>query len=508
MIIILSCIYLLYRIAIYSYLKLAPLDLTHIEIYLYLATNLYRNQKRNSMNIYWFENAYLPTGWEAAVRVTVTESGLVSEVETDASSKGATAFSGLTMPGFPNIHSHAFQRAMTGLSEVITSPKDTFWTWRKVMYQYALAITPKDQEAIAGQLYMEMLKAGYTSVAEFHYLHNAQDGSYFDNPTTMSDAIINAAEHTGIGLTHLPVLYMSSNFGNIPLKQEQSRFANSIDSYQRLLTTLSERISKSDSARLGIALHSLRAVPPEAITDTLTFLDQIDNTAPIHIHIAEQLLEVEECLRWSGKRPVEWLLDNHDLSHRWCLIHATHLNEDELAGIAKSGAIAGICPTTEANLGDGFFPMIPFLEQGGKFAIGSDSNTSISPIEELRWLEYGQRLLHQRRNIVADTETPHTAQHLINQCLEGGASALGRKTGKISPGFYADFLVLDENTPNLYGKPKENRLDALVFSGNINLVRDVISSGKWVVKSYRHINENDITENYLSTIKRLQSKLA
>jgi formimidoylglutamate deiminase len=460
------------------------------------------------MKTYWFENAYLTTGWETAVKVGVTDTGLISTIETNASADGSTSFSGLAMPGFPNIHSHAFQRAMTGLSEVATSPKDTFWTWRKVMYEYAHAITPKDQQAIADQLYMEMLKAGYTSVAEFHYLHNQHDGQSFDNPAAMSDAIINAAEHTGIGLTHLPVLYMSSNFGNVPLKQQQSRFANSLDSFQRLLTHLSKRISQSDSARLGIAFHSLRAVPPGAMSETLTFLNQLDNTAPIHIHIAEQMLEVEESIRTLGKRPVEWLLENHNVDNRWCLVHATHLNDEEVAGIAQSGAVAGICPTTEANLGDGLFPMIPYLRHGGAFAIGSDSNTSVSPIEELRWLEYGQRLQHQRRNIIASEKTPHTAQHLVDQALTGGATALGRKTGKISAGYFADIIILDENAPNLFGKPIENRLDALIFSGNTNMVRDVLASGQWVVKNYRHIHETKISENYRSSIKRLQSTLS
>ena len=460
------------------------------------------------MKKYWFENAYLAAGWESAVKISVTNTGQISALETGASTEDATVFNGLAIPGIPNIHSHAFQRAMAGLSEVVTSPKDTFWTWRKVMYQFAHAITVEDQQAIASQLYMEMLKAGYTSVGEFHYLHNQQNGDHFDQPAALSEAIIDAAEHTGIGLTLLPVLYMSSNFGNTPLNPEQSRFANSIDSFQRLLSKLSERISPSTSARLGIALHSLRAVPPQAITETLSFIDQLDSTAPIHIHIAEQMREVEESIKWCGQRPVEWLLDNHDVNDRWCLIHATHLTDEEIKGIAQSGAVAGICPTTEANLGDGFFPMTAYLQQGGKFAIGSDSNSSISPIEELRWLEYGQRLQHQQRNVISSNQTPHTGQHLIDQSLSGGATALGRNTGKIAVGYDADILVLDDNNPTLYGKPKEHRLDALIFSGNNNVVRDVLASGNWVVKNYRHIDEDNITENYRLSIKRLQSTLS
>ncbi len=465
------------------------------------------------MKSYWFASAYLPGGWEKAVKISVTETGYIDAIATGASPEGATAFSGFALPGFPNIHSHAFQRAMTGLSEVTTSPKDTFWTWRNVMYQYANAITPSDQTAIAAQLYMEMLKTGYTSVGEFHYLHHRPDGTSFDHPTEMSDAVITAAEQTGIGLTHLPVLYMSGDFGNAPLKPEQGRFFNNVEHFQRLLCGLSERLSTSASARLGIAFHSLRAVPPEAIAETLTLLNQLDDTAPIHIHVAEQTLEVEACIRWSGRRPVEWLLEHCDINNRWCLVHATHLNDGEIAGIATSGAVVGLCPTTEANLGDGLFPMPAYLRQGGKFAIGSDSNTSVSPIEELRWLEYGQRLAHRQRNVINNNlnnnvlnnnATPHTARCLVDHALADGAAALGRQTGALAAGHLADVIVLEETAPCLYAKPHQYLLDALVFSGNVNCVRDVLAAGKWVVKNYRHICEDKITGDYFASIKRLQ----
>jgi formimidoylglutamate deiminase len=268
---------------------------------------------------------------------------------------------------------------------------------------------------------------------------------------------------------------------------------------------LSIRLNTSKNIRLGIALHSLRAVPPEAITEALTFLHQMDSSAPVHIHIAEQMLEVEASIRSYGKRPVEWLLEQYDVDERWCLVHATHLSNEEITGIADSGATVCLCTTTEANLGDGLFPIVPYLQQGGQFAIGSDSNTSISPIEELRWLEYGQRLIHQRRNVIADETTPHTAKYLIDQALQGGARALGRATGKLDIGQLADIIVLDENTPQLFGKEENYRLDALVFNGNNNLVRDVLVAGEWVIKDYRHINESAITDAFLATIKRLQS---
>ncbi len=459
------------------------------------------------MNDYWFENAYLDGGWKKNVRVSVTDGGVIDAIAADAADSGATRLNGFALPGFTNIHSHAFQRAMSGLSEVATSPEDSFWTWRKAMYQCAHAITPEHQLTIAKQLYLEMLKAGYTSVAEFHYLHNRPDGRHFDGHTDMSIAIIDAATETGMGLTFLPVLYMCAGFGNQPLKPEQSRFANSLDSYGQLLTKLVRSLDAADTARLGIALHSLRAVPPDAITEALALIDSLDDRAPIHIHIAEQQQEVEDCIRWSGKRPLEWLLDNHTIDQRWSMIHATHLSDTEVTRLANSGAVAGLCPTTEANLGDGFFPLVPYLQQGGKIAVGSDSNTSVSPVEELRWLEYGQRLLHQKRNLVATTHKPNTGRNLVDLSMEGGAQALGRKVGKLAPGYRADIIVLDESSPHLCGKSADYVLDSLVFSGNSPMVRDVITAGRWQVKDYRHRDEDAITADYLAAIKHLHMQM-
>lgn len=455
------------------------------------------------MKTYWFEQAYLPTGWTPHVQIAVTQSGQIADVAPGANPEAAIRINGLAMPGFPNCHSHAFQRAMSGLTEVMHSSRDTFWTWRNAMYDFANAIGPDEQRAIANQLYMEMVKAGYTSVAEFHYLHHHPNGLAYDNFDAMSQAIIQAAVFTGINLTLLPVLYMSSNFGNQPLKKEQARFANTLQSYERLLDMVKQHTSTNPSTQLGMAFHSLRAVPPEAISHMLAWHQQQDPTTPIHIHVAEQQQEVEESLRWYGKRPVEWLLETQPVDHQWCLIHATHLNDEEIAGIANSGAIVGLCPTTEANLGDGAFPMRHYLQHGGRFAIGSDSNTSVSPIEELRWLEYGQRLLQRQRNLIASEQMPHTGQFLIEQSLQGGAAALGQNTGKIAPGCRADILVLDSDSPALCNKPPEYLFDSLVFSGNRNPVRDVMAGGNWVVTNYRHIHEETISESYRSVLGRL-----
>jgi len=459
------------------------------------------------MTHYWFQQAYLNNSWHSNVRISVSDKGEITHVQPNEDSKDATVIKGLAIPGIPNIHSHAFQRAMAGLTEEVSSPKDTFWTWRNIMYQFANMITPEDQLNISAQLYMEMLKAGYTSVGEFHYLHNESGNQPYANPIELSLATIRAAQLAGIGLTHLPVLYMSSHFGGAPLKAEQLRFQNSVDSFHSMLQAISSLPVEDKPAKLGMAIHSLRAVSPDAISEILKHLNKLDQEAPIHIHIAEQTQEVDDCISWSGKRPVEWLLDEQPVDERWCLVHATHLSDEEIKGVAQSGAVVGICPTTEANLGDGFFPLADFLDQGGNIAIGSDSNTSVNPIEELRWLEYGQRLNYQKRNIAASEETPHTAQRLIDQTLSGGAAALGRKIGKIAPGFSADILVLDSNSPHLYGKPTKSILDALVFCGNTPLVKDVLRAGNWVVKNYNHFNELEITENYCKTIARLQKTL-
>lgn len=460
------------------------------------------------MPTYWFEQAYIEDNWQSNARISISLTGDITQVSQGPCTGDDIPMRGPAMPGIPNIHSHAFQRAMAGLTEEMSAPNDTFWTWRNIMYQFASAISPEDQHAIAAQLYMEMLKSGYTSVGEFHYLHNQPSGQQYANPAELSLATINAANQAGIGLTHLPVLYMSSHFGGAPLKQQQKRFYNSVESFHSLLKNLSGDETRQHTDKLGIALHSLRAVPPEAITETLRHLQNLDEAAPIHIHIAEQTLEVDECISWNGKRPVEWLLENHQVNERWCLVHATHLSDSEVHSLAESGAIAGLCPTTEANLGDGFFPLAQYLRRGGNIAIGSDSNISVSPIEELRWLEYGQRLKHQGRNIAASAQTPLTAENLIQRCLAGGASALGRKIGKLAPGYSADILVLDRNSPHLYGKPTKNILSALTFCGNTPMISDVICKGRHVVSQYRHVDEERITEAYRKTVSRLQSNLS
>ncbi|HEY4560514.1 MAG TPA: formimidoylglutamate deiminase, partial [Lysobacter sp.] len=307
---------------------------------------------------------------------------------------------GWELPGIANLHSHAFQRAMAGLAERQTDPADSFWTWRETMYRMAARFDPELLRDVAAQLYLEMLEAGYTAVCEFHYLHHAPDGRPYDDAAAMSRALIEAARETGIRLTLLPVLYMTGGFDGRALAERQRRFGHDVEAYLRLLDTL--RAHRDDTLRIGCALHSLRAVPEAAMRDVL---DALPGDSRIHIHIAEQTAEVDECVELRGTRPVQWLLDHAPVDARWTLVHATHLDAPEIAGIAASRATVAICTTTEANLGDGLFPLRAFMDAGGRFGIGSDSHVSTSPVEELRWLEYGQRLVTRRRNVAVGTST-------------------------------------------------------------------------------------------------------
>jgi formimidoylglutamate deiminase len=411
----------------------------------------------------------------------------------DGWSGGDGACGGWSLTGMPNLHSHAFQRAMAGLAERQSHPEDSFWTWRELMYRFAGRINPDSQHAIACQLYTEMLEAGYTTVCEFHYLHHQPDGRPYDDHAAMAKALIAAARDTGIRLTLLPVLYMTGGFDGRALADRQRRFGHSLQAYQALLETL--RALRDDTLEVGVALHSLRAVPPGAMHELLAGLD--DSALPIHIHIAEQIGEVQECEALRGARPVEWLLANAEVDERWCLVHATHLTPAEVQGIAASGATVAICPTTEANLGDGLFPLRDYLASGGHWGIGSDSHVSVSPVEELRWLEYGQRLVLRRRNVAVAAAQPSTGELLAGAALRGGLRACGQ------PGAAGDVVVLDAEAPALAGAHGDNLLDRVVFAGNRNLVRDVYVAGRQVVAAGRHRDHDRIARRYADTLRAL-----
>ena len=402
----------------------------------------------------------------------------------------------LTLPGLPNIHSHAFQRAMAGLAErqgdPQGDPQDSFWTWREQMYRFASRITPESLRDIAAQLYVEMLEAGYTSVCEFHYLHHRVDGQPHADPAAMSHALIAAAREAGIRLTLLPVLYMHGGFDGRPLAARQRRFGHALDAFVALVQSL--RAQQDARLRIGIALHSLRAVPPDAMRSLLA---SPVADGPVHIHVAEQVAEVDECIARRGARPVQWLLDNTAVDARWTLVHATHLDKAEVQGIADSGAVVALCPTTEANLGDGLFPLREFLDAGGRIGIGSDSNVSVSPVEELRWLEYGQRLAARKRNIAASPGMPSVGESLLVRAVAGGRQSMDQD------GQDADTVTLDADAPALVGVTDNDLHDRFVFAGNRSLVREVRVGGEVVVRDGRHPRAEAVAARYRRTLHAL-----
>jgi len=448
------------------------------------------------------DRALLPEGWAENVAITIDDTGSIESVSRDLISPppGAEQLNGILLPGTPNCHSHAFQRAMVGLTELRGSGDDSFWTWRDVMYRSLDNIGPDELQAISAQLYIEMLKLGYTGVAEFHYLHHSQDGSHYNDPAEMSHRVIAAAQAVGIHITHLPVLYCHSDFGAQLPTPGQRRFTQSLDTYQNLLQQLHSRYKARPNVHLGIAPHSLRAVSAAQLGDAIAVIDSLDNTAPIHIHIAEQQREVDSCIAHNGARPVAWLLDHFEVNERWCLIHATHLAGDECRALATSGAVAGLCPTTEANLGDGLFPAVDYLQQRGRFAIGSDSQVTLNPTEELRLLEYGQRLLHQKRTLLADEQQPSVGETLYRGAVTGGARALGVNTGSIRAGARADLLVLDSRHPSLYGKRGSAVLDSWIFAGHGNPVKDVMVGGHWCVRDGIHPQQEAVADSFRRVI--------
>lgn len=474
---------------------------------------------------YFASHAWLPQGFARDVRIEVDHGrylpGALLAVDAGGAPDRAEALDGYVVPGMPNLHSHAFQRAMAGLAERRGGEGDSFWTWREVMYAFAGRVGPDDLRAIAAQLYVEMLEAGYTQVCEFHYLHHRPDGKPYDDPAAMSLALVEAAQEAGIGLTLLPVLYMTGGFDGRALSQRQRRFHHEVDGYLRLLERL--RLLESPMLRVGIALHSLRAVPADAMREVLASSLRLPTSRdghpadamPVHIHVAEQVAEVDECVQVRGARPVEWLLEHAQVDARWCLVHATHLSEIERRRLAASGAVAGLCPTTEANLGDGLFPLAAYLADGGSIGIGSDSHISVSPVEELRWLEYGQRLVTRQRNIAATTATPCTGERLLACALDGGARASGVALGWLaggdpalpSVGPRADLVVLDQAAPLLAGREPGQVIDTWLFAGNANLVRDVMAGGEWVVRDARHRDRARIAARYRAIVERLARRL-
>ena len=456
------------------------------------------------MPTYQMDSVLTSGGWLRDVAVTVSEHGLIAGLAVGAEAAGATHITGTVVPGMPNAHSHAFQRAMAGDSEFRTGARDSFWTWRDAMYALANSVEPEDLELIATQLFVEMLKAGYTSVAEFHYLHRLSDGSAYPGPNALWQAIDAAAHTAGIALTLLPTLYLSSDFGARPLRREQQRFRLSVDEFLRAIAQRRGARNAHDggSVHTGAALHSLRAVPLDSLREAVAGLRDIDPAGVIHIHIAEQLREVQACQGATGRRPIELLLDTGLLDPHWCLVHATHATAAEIAAVAASHASVCVCPSTEGNLGDGFFDAARLLAAGGRLCIGSDSQATVCPAEELRWLEYQQRLRRRRRAVLATNPEPHVGARLWRESARCGALALGQNIGTIEVGRRADWLVLDAAHPALAGASEDAVLDRLVFGGGQAALRDVVVAGRWVVKDRHHRDEDDVARRFASWMTR------
>ena len=441
------------------------------------------------------ETALLPDGWARDVRLRI-EDGRIAEVTTGVPGPGH----GVILPAPVNLHSHMFQRAMAGMTEGRTAGQDSFWTWRTLMYRFLDRLTPEDVQAIAAQAMVEMAESGFAAVCEFHYLHHPVGGGIYADPAEMSGRIAAAAAETGLGLTHLPVIYEQGGVDGRALSGGQLRFGSSSDTYAAVLDGAGRALAGLPDAVLGVAPHSLRAVS-RATLDRVAGM----TTGPIHIHIAEQLAEVAEVQAAWGARPVDWALANLALDARWCMIHATQMTPAETTALARTGAVAGLCPITEANLGDGIFDAPGWLASGGAFGVGTDSNVRVSLAEELRLLEYSQRLQHKARAVMADNRS--TGRLLWDGATKGGAQAAGRRAGRIAVGEWADLLALDTGDVRLEGLHGDAVLDAFVFAGRDGLVTDLWSAGRHIVRAGQHSARDAVADRFRATLRRLRDAL-
>jgi formimidoylglutamate deiminase len=448
------------------------------------------------MSTLFAATALLPGGWAEDVRIE-TSAGRIAKIVPGTPAQGDDERCAILVPGMPNLHSHAFQRGMAGLAETRGPGADSFWSWREVMYRFALSMTPDHVESVAAQLYVEMLEAGFSRVGEFHYLHHDIDGRPYADIGEMAGRIAAAASQTGIGLTLLPVFYAHSGFGGQKPTEGQRRFINDINSFNHLLESSRKAVESIPEAVVGVAPHSLRAVMPRELAAVAAMAP----AGPIHIHAAEQMREVEDCISWSGARPIEWLLRHAEVDERWCLIHATHMTEAETKEMAKAGAVAGLCPVTEANLGDGTFPGRRFTAKGGRWGIGSDSNVLIGVADELRQLEYSQRLARQARNVLAQPGQSN-GRALFDAALAGGNTALGAAGSGLAKGAPADFVALDASHPSLAGKAGDAILDAWIFANGARVDRAWVR-GNRLVEGGRHIRADAIAKRFRKVMMEL-----
>jgi formiminoglutamate deiminase len=445
-----------------------------------------------------FASALLPSGWADDVQVAISEGNITGIAAGVAAQSGDERHS-LGIPGIASLHSHAFQRGMAGLAETRGDTADTFWTWRETMYRFALTMTPDDVESVAALLYVEMLERGFTRVGEFHYLHHDHDGRPYADPAEMAARIAQAADSSGIGLTLLPSFYAHGSFGGAAPHAGQRRFICSVDQYAELMAASRKAVGTLRGANVGIAPHSLRAVTPNELAAVIPLAEG----GPVHIHAAEQTKEVEDCVAWSGRRPVEWLLEHAPVDRRWCLIHATHMTATETTALATSGAVAGLCPLTEASLGDGVFPAREFSDAGGRFGIGTDSNILIGVADELRQLEYGQRLKHRERNVLSRGPGVSTGRALFGAALAGGTQALAQPSAGLTQGARADIVTLDTAHPSLAGRARDAVLDGIIFAAGSPAIDCVWAGGDKVVEGGRHRLRDAARARFNATIRRL-----
>jgi formiminoglutamate deiminase len=445
-----------------------------------------------------FASALLPSGWANDVQVVVT-AGAIAEVTPGVAPAAGDERHQIALPGLASLHSHAFQRGMAGLAEMRGDSTDTFWTWRETMYRFALAMTPDDVAAVATLLYVEMLEQGFTRVGEFHYLHHDRNGSPYADIAEMAARIAQAAEASGIALTLLPSFYAHGSFGGAAPHAGQRRFICSVDQFAELISASRRAIAHLSGANIGIAPHSLRAVTPDELAAIIPLADG----GPVHIHAAEQVKEVEDCVAWSGRRPVQWLLEHAPIDRRWCIIHATHMTDEEIGALAKTDAVAGLCPITEASLGDGIFPAREFLDAGGRFGVGTDSNVLVGVADELRLLEYGQRLKHRQRNVLSGRAGTSTGRTLFDFALAGGAQALAQATVGLVLGARADIVTLDAAHPSLAGRSHDTIIDGWIFAAGSGVIDCVWAGGDKVVEGGRHKLRQSARERFNASVRRL-----
>ncbi len=451
------------------------------------------------MTVIHAAQALTPLGWNSDVRVVI-EAGRIVSVTANTPPRDGDEQHAILLPAMANLHSHAFQRAMAGLTELRGPSEDNFWSWRDLMYRFALEISPEQLEAVAAQLYVEMLEAGFSRVGEFHYLHHDRDGKPYSNVAEMASRVAAAAGETGIGLTLLPVFYAHASFGGLAPRDDQRRFINDVRGYNRLLEGSRAAVKPLGTGIVGVAPHSLRAVTPDELKDVA----KMAGGAPIHIHIAEQTGEVDACIAWSGQRPVEWLLNHNDVDEQWCLVHATHMTDDETIRMARSGATAGLAPITEANLGDGVFNAKVFLAHGGRYGIGSDSNVQIGIDDELRMLEYSQRLFNRARNVMA-VQSHSTGRALFQSAVVGGALSVGTHPGGLSAGAPADFFTLRRAETALAARKGDDIFDTWIFTGGDSPVDCVWVAGKKVVAAGRHHRRDEIARKFAAAMRELSA---